>query len=148
MAITPYAHETPSQAAWTSCLHEYQRDPQKRIMDDRPKSGVQITPIALLSLTSFVNVPRRRMVWTLRDSNAPVNHFANVMCPYYDQEDLRRDEVIWALNEAFVYNKLLFPALGLTIVGSFIGFRALILFSRQGQTRKTHSASLDPLHSW
>jgi len=104
-ANSPYGLDPPSTLALPSEFQYY--NDAKRILNDRPKTDIRVTPIALLYdpfgqfLDHIRDPPETLDDLDLRELEFSVNNFASVMCEYHRDENTRQEKVLPALNKIF-----------------------------------------------
>src|SRR5712675_2287660 len=102
-ANSPYGLDPPSTLALPSEFQYY--NDAKRIFNDRPKTDIRVTPIALLYvpfvqfLDHIRDPPETLDDLDLRELEFSVNNFASVMCEYHRDENTRQEKVLPALNK-------------------------------------------------
>jgi len=103
---SPYATESPSDAAHPSAFRVYQKDSVIRLLNDRPTKDIWVTPIALLwrpfgQFHDHIRNPPETMDVNMMRIGPLVDEFASLMCKHYDSEAQRRDKLIPVLNNIF-----------------------------------------------
>jgi len=103
----------PSSLGQTGIYQPMQKDPQEKILDDRPKEDNNIPPISLLYdgfgrfLDIFAGDTNVEGVNDVKVSELQfaVDEFAQLMCGFFDVEYQMRDKGLTALNKIFAARK-------------------------------------------